>query len=311
MLSVLISTRNGSRTIGTTLQGLCNQTLARQHWEVIVIDNGSTDKTLSILQEYAPKLPLVILTQQVPGKNRSLNFGLEVAKGDLIVFTDDDVEIGREWLKTYHQLATSEQSYDIFGGPIYGVWPFELQPWIAAHVPLGAVYAITTSSVPDGPANIGHFWGPNIAVRSSSLRAFGKLPENVGPAGLNYAMGSESAFLYPMAERGHKAFFCNSCSVGHIIRSEQMSPTWILGRAERFGRGQARLSFREDTNPVLWFNRPRWAIIAMLKAGFRSILGISIEMRLEHLWNYRYHKGYCHEYRRCLAEFEEAVAPPA
>ena len=67
--------------------------------EVLVVNNGSTDDTASVLEDFAAEWPLLrIVDDPVPGKSGVLNRTLGLVKGDVVVFTDDDVHVPRSWI---------------------------------------------------------------------------------------------------------------------------------------------------------------------------------------------------------------------
>jgi hypothetical protein len=68
-----------------------------------------------------------------------------------------------------------------------------------------------------------------------------RFDERIGPRGKSYPMGSETEFNLRLARLGHAAVYVPQATVRHQIRPEQMTRTWLVGRAFREGRGEARL----------------------------------------------------------------------
>jgi hypothetical protein len=91
-------------------------------WEVIAVDNGSSDDSLKIMTERAKRLRMTVLSEPRRGKNVALNTALPLANGDIIAFTDDDIILSPDWLVCIERIAAQQPDYDIFGGPIYPVW---------------------------------------------------------------------------------------------------------------------------------------------------------------------------------------------
>lgn len=304
LLSILISSRNGEKTLPLMLDSLYDQTLDKSFWKVIVVDNGSTDKTRAILDSYRNRLPISILTEQRPGKNRALNLALSEIVGDLVIFSDDDVIFSKDWLEKYRRAADENPDFDIFGGPILPNWPMNPEDWILNYVPLGTVFAITEGVIREGECSIGVVWGPNFSIRRDVLEHFGRLPENIGPSGTQYAMGSESAFLYRLAENGHRSFFINQATVQHIIRPNQLERSWILGRAQRFGRGQCRLGFDKSGPVAELMGFPRWIMLGLVQAFFKSRLTTDVGKKFMAEWDFNYAIGYIQEYCLCRKELD-------
>ena len=80
-------------------------------------------------------------------------------------------------------------------------------------------------------------------------------------------MGSETELLQRLLRAGHKMRWTRSAAVEHIVRPEQLSDDWILGRATRQGRGMYRRDwYVTPVRPPLLFGRPRWAVREMIEA---------------------------------------------
>lgn len=99
MLSVVVPCRNGAKTIGRQLEALCAQHWPGP-WEVIVSDNGSTDTTRSVVEAFGHRLPAlrVIDSSDRRGAAHARNVGASEARGDALLFCDDDDEVGQNWL---------------------------------------------------------------------------------------------------------------------------------------------------------------------------------------------------------------------
>lgn len=98
-LSVVIPCFNGTKTITTQLEALANQKWS-EPWEVIFVDNGSTDKSRAIVEQYKDRLPNlhIIDAPQRRGRAYSCNVGIKAARGEALVFCDVDDEVAPGWL---------------------------------------------------------------------------------------------------------------------------------------------------------------------------------------------------------------------
>ncbi|HYT82491.1 MAG TPA: glycosyltransferase [Gemmatimonadales bacterium] len=109
-ISVVVCTYNGSRTIRECLEGLAR--LAYRDYEVIVVDDGSTDATAAIAQEYACRL----IRTENRGLANARNTGLKAATGEIVAYIDDDAYPDPHWL-SYLATAFMSTSYAGVGGP--------------------------------------------------------------------------------------------------------------------------------------------------------------------------------------------------
>jgi hypothetical protein len=105
---------------------------------------------------------------------------------------------------------------------------------------LSSTFAVSPPLV-EGPIVPRQAFSPNLAVRTAVFRDGYRFDETIGPAGGDYAMGSETELLVRLDQAGVRAWHCADAVVHHMIRRFQMDEAWILQRAVRFGRGQYRL----------------------------------------------------------------------
>lgn len=114
-ISVIIPSWNGASRIGKTLDALQMQTADSDDFEVIVIDNGSTDETRAVVSKYS-KVRLLI--EPEPGSYRARNKAISDAKGRFLLFTDDDCIPDIDWLKMALIRAERHGSFALIGGMI-------------------------------------------------------------------------------------------------------------------------------------------------------------------------------------------------
>jgi glycosyltransferase involved in cell wall biosynthesis len=139
LLTVLIATHNGEKTLPRTLESFLDLEDPRGGWHVVIVDNGSVDSTPDIIDSFTARLPLTHLSEPRTGKNRALNAGLASVQGNLVVFTDDDVIADRRWLSSLRACADERPQYAIIGGPVLPKWPAPPDTWILNSVKLNAV----------------------------------------------------------------------------------------------------------------------------------------------------------------------------
>jgi GT2 family glycosyltransferase len=130
-VAILIATYNRATLLGETLDVLArSRTSPRLRWDVIVIDNNSTDDTRAVVESRQPgyPAPLTYLRERRQGRSAALNAGIAATTAPLLLFTDDDVRVDEEWIEAgVHALAAGA---DYVGGPVSPIWETAPPAWL-------------------------------------------------------------------------------------------------------------------------------------------------------------------------------------
>ena len=294
MITVMIATYNGEKTLETVLNAYCRLEMPRANWKLILVDNGSDDNTKELVLKFEHLLPLKYLFEQRRGKNAALNTGLSEIEGDLVVFTDDDIIPQPDWLNQLELAADSQPSYSMFGGSILPEWESLPEEWLLSWIPIKLTYGILDDLSGDGPIEYNLVFGGNMALRSKIFEMGYKFNESIGPNGTNYAQGSETQLCKRLHKDGFKAWHCKGAIVKHMIQASHMTKSWTLKRAIRFGRGQYRLG-REYPNCKSFFGgmpiRLFWRIAKRIYFIGKAKLSKSEENIYRAYWKFNYDIG--------------------
>ena len=114
MLSVIIAALNSENTINHTLSSLHSNNLPSKEFEVVVVDNGSTDKTVEVAKRY----PVKIFSCAKRGQGAARNVGIAKARGEIICFTDSDIVVPEDWLAKILRFFEDCPHADGVGGPV-------------------------------------------------------------------------------------------------------------------------------------------------------------------------------------------------
>jgi GT2 family glycosyltransferase len=239
-LTVLLATRNGAHVLPRTLRGYRCVVTPTFGWKLVVVNNGSTDATPEILRSFQTHLPLQVLDQPVPGKNRSLNAAIQLAEGSLVVLTDDDAIPHPSFLTAWAKFLNSRTDYELFGGSIEPLFEVPPPKWLMkSRLHFAMMFA--ERLLPDGPVAPDEIYGPNLAVRSSVTNRGFRFDERLGPDTTNpdYPSGGETEFCERVARSGARCWFASEPRVQHIVRSAQLTAASWARRAYRLGCARA------------------------------------------------------------------------
>ena len=130
-ISVVLSTYNRARVLPAALEGLLGQDLPPGRYEIVVVDNNSTDGTRKVVESFqarATNLRYVFEGRQGVAYGR--NTGILAARAPLLAFTDDDVKVAPDWLRTILSVFAGHPDVAGIGGRVLPDWPGAWPAWL-------------------------------------------------------------------------------------------------------------------------------------------------------------------------------------
>jgi glycosyltransferase involved in cell wall biosynthesis len=230
-ISVIVATRNRRAALAQFLDSVIRLP-AEPDWELIVVDNGSSDGTAALLASAAASLPLIAIEERRRGKSRALNKALGYARAELLLFADDDIVPDRQWLTALSRAAIDYPDANVFGGRI--LVDRQLVPrWIVDSHNLKTI--LTTEQ--DLGDDFSWFAagqypvGPNIAVRRRAIESGGcEWPVNLGP-GTRIPLGDERAFLMQVSSpQARDRLYVPDSIVRHNVAGRELKITSAAAR---------------------------------------------------------------------------------
>jgi glycosyltransferase involved in cell wall biosynthesis len=209
--------------------------------ELILVFNTPAPPDATWVRQ-TPGYHLRLLHEPAKGKSRALNRALDAAQGELLVFTDDDVQFDRRWLAELWAGAQRYPTLPIFGGTIEPSG--EIPQWIRRSVNLHGIL-LSAHTLPGGE---GHYidthypFGPNMAVRRAALvSAAARWPEHLGP-GTAVPVGDEAEFLAQISTPGTpNRMFLPAAVVHHEVDPSYFTLRAAVRRTFYAGLAQGRL----------------------------------------------------------------------
>jgi glucosyl-dolichyl phosphate glucuronosyltransferase len=213
-ISILIATHNRSTVLQELLVELSHQDVQATSVEILVIHNGdSSNAKVSRPIDMAANVEFRELWVPKAGKSSALNTGLEEARGELIIFLDDDVSVSSDWLQ---QIVNGYRAYPrevIYCGPVIPELPQTVRSWMSTLSSKAAalgfpgpisffLFAEFQIDAPEGPLPLTVLpSGTCFAVRASAIGDV-RFRTDLGPSADNgWLMGEDTAFLRELRER--------------------------------------------------------------------------------------------------------------
>jgi len=232
IISVIIATYNRSDNLRKTLHSLEKMLVPSElSWELIVVDNNSTDDTKELcskfLQTYT--LPLRYMFEGSQGKSIALNKGIQEATGEILAFTDDDAIVDPYWLTSIINEFRSDASISGIGGRVE-LYNKNDKP-ITIRNSKNKIL-LTSPQQLYNPIII----GVNMALKKRVFDEVGDIDSSLGP-GTNIGSHEDADFIYRVYKKGFKLIYSPDVLVYHNHGRRTDAEVESLNQKYTLGRG--------------------------------------------------------------------------
>ena len=229
-ISVVIATHNRANYLMQALEGLAHQTLPHEEFEVLVVDNNSTDETKQVVTLFAKTNSFVKYLYELRiGSNIARNTGLRQAMGKYVAFLDDDAVPSPFWLENIIKAFNSQTLLGIVGGKVDPVWEKERPKWIQGKL-LKALSILDYGNSPRFLKENEFFFSVNMAFKRELLEQFGGFETGVSRAGKNLLTNDEIPITIKIRKAGFRLYYDPSILVNHIIPEIRLTHQWFIKR---------------------------------------------------------------------------------
>ncbi|NGZ61381.1 MAG: hypothetical protein CV081_12895 [Nitrospira sp. LK265] len=276
LLTVAVCTWNRSRLLRQCLEQMTKLDIpVGVEWELLVVNNNCTDDTDHVVDSFVSRLPVRLLFEAKPGQSNARNAAVREAKGQYVLWTDDDVLVDENWIANYAKAFQRWPEAVVFGGPITP-WFVETPPtWLEQVWPRVAdAYAIRDL----GPEPVKFDgrkrtpYGANFVVRTKEQH------RNLYDARLGLRPGSsirgeEIDLVNKLLTEGNAGWWVPGASVRHYVPPERMTTRYLRDYYLGYGQYLAMKEPAWDGPTIL--GKPRWLwrqiITAELKYRFHRL----------------------------------------
>jgi glycosyltransferase involved in cell wall biosynthesis len=261
-VTVAICTWNRHDLLAQTLSALERLVVSpATRWELIVVDNGSTDRTAGLIASWCSsgKLPMRSVFEPTLGLSNARNRAVREARSDWVLFTDDDVILDPDWLEAFVAARGRHPSAGAIGGHVapWFVEPpdpelFDAFPAVRkgfCGIDLGPVERVLPPEI--------NLVGANFAIRldRANLRSFNP---NLGPKGTNPVGADESEYLMQLRAAALDVIWCPAMRVQHYVDAKRVSLPYLRKFYGNIGRHDVVLHGVPEGTRVAGV--PRWLV---------------------------------------------------
>lgn len=263
LISILVATRNRARSLRALLASLDQLLPPPGPYEIILVDNGSTDDTPALLQAWQAAAPnRVVIRVAPPGKSRALNTAIRASNGEWLVFLDDDLVVVPDYLAKVWEYCGPSDCAAAQGS-------IALPVAATADPEVRALLARYPDMVPQVAAPVGarpvKLVGANMAVRRAVLMQVGLFDDRLGPGASGF--GEDHDLAEKILATGGWIGSMPDARATHELDRTRFTQQAFLERARKLGRGD----YLKTPRPVWTWIVPRLAVtglrLALTTAG--------------------------------------------
>jgi glucosyl-dolichyl phosphate glucuronosyltransferase len=243
-ITTILCTYNRCQSLARALDSLAVSILLEAiQWEVLVVDNNSSDQTEAVVRDFCRRYPgrFRYLFEPQQGKSYALNAGIREARGDVLAFVDDDVTVEPKWLQNLTS-ALHDSQWAGCGGRILPARGFVPPRWLALDGPCNLVGALCAYFDPGDVA--GELkdppFGANMAFRKEMFARYGHFRTDLGPFPNNKLGFEDTEFGRRLMAGGERLCYIPTAVVYHEVPEYRVRKEFLLTWWFDFGRGSVR-----------------------------------------------------------------------
>ena len=268
-VSVVIPTFNRARHLPAMLESVLDQDTHGFSFEVIVVDNNSTDNTAAVVSSLqAPTGPrLLYVKEPQQGTFHARNAGIRHANAPIIAFTDDDVRVAPDWLQRIVETFRADPSLAFLGGPVLPLWDGRPPSWLTKEnwSPL-AVLDYGPTSFQIGASDERGLITANFSIRRDAFTRVGLFKTSLQLVKDTPGSMEDHEMVTRLSEAGELGRYVPSVITYTTIPTERLTKRYH--RRWHMGHGRRYAILREGS-----FERSRMTLLGVPSHVYREVLG--------------------------------------
>lgn len=255
LVSVVVPTYNRADTLRAALESLCSQRRHGIPFELLVVDNNSTDHTVEIARTTAglyPDVDITYLFEPRQGVSHARNTGIDRACAPIVAFVDDDVTVGEQWLQRLTAAFADHPEADCIGGRISARWTLPRPSWLTEDH-LGP---LAIKEWPDP------FWVSRDAawpcLQTANFACRRCAFEEIGGFNPDFARGEDRELQLRLWQAGKRGMYVPEVEVLVEIPAERLTRTYHRKWQANTAHYHALMWYRDRVTPGGVLGSPRW-----------------------------------------------------
>ena len=265
--SIILCSRNRSHLLTEALPSLRELDYPTDAFELILVDNASTDDTKDVIERFArtASFPVRYVYEARLGLSAARNRGIQESRGRLLFFTDDDQWVDAGVLREHERVAETFGSR-VQQGNIELRFPEGRPPWLRGEL---ATVLGKTRDVPEGPADI-DLYGGNLVFRREVFDELAAFREDLGKGQAGYSEDIE--ITRRLRDRGEQIVYAPTAKIYHVIHPDRATPGFF--RRNSLEKGLSDGVILNPRSSLVWLGvRTTWNLYGH---AFSAAVGLTV-----------------------------------
>lgn len=231
-ISAIVCTHNRADYLPRALQSLVNQNMPKDHYDIIVVDNHSTDDTKRAVERFSSTSNMRYIYEATVGLSYARNSGWHNARSPYVAYLDDDAIAHPEWLnRIVETFQTVTPQPGCVGGKTEPIWETDRPRWLSDWL-LHGLAIIDWTDTPHVLDNLSAEWlvGANIAFPVDVLRQTAGFTSKLDRAGKNLLSSGDVFLEKQIKKMGYSCFYHPDISIKHHIFKSRLTQSWFRRR---------------------------------------------------------------------------------
>jgi len=244
--SAVVCTYNRAPYLRRAIRSLVDQSLPTSQYEIVVVDNGSSDGTPQMIEEEFSRVPnLTRVVEPARGLAHARNAGFRQATGAYVAYLDDDAVAGPSWLaKIVEVFETVHPTPGCVGGKVDPLWEAARPRWLADGM-LAYLSVVDWSATPVTLDDGRFLVGTNMAFPRRLLEELGGFRAGLGREGARLTSNEEILLENELRRRGYSCYYHPAAAVGHHVPATRLVQRYFVRRYYWQGVSDAVLALCE------------------------------------------------------------------
>ena len=271
-ISTIICTYNRQDYIVQCLESIVRQTLDKQFYEILIVDNNSTDQTPTLCHEFMaryPNYPIRYVVEKEQGLSAARNRGIYEAHYTIVNYTDDDAEMSEGYLKAIFDYMNAHPNIWGLGGKIIAKYENDERPtWMSRY--LEGTVGTTFLGETIKPYQKGQFPpGNNMTYRKTAFQQYGYFDNDLGPKGNALTRCDEKDIAEALQQGGHTLVYHPEALIYHHVPRSRLTDDYQ--RRQHIGMGISERKRMAKKSSYAW---GKTALSYIIKLGAATLLAV-------------------------------------